>query len=134
MVRGTITEQLGIRLLIYAVGYGRLGRETARLAKAYGCNVIAATSDGKLKPDPESKEMCPGFGDPDGSVPSASYSTKDEAAFGEFLSQTDVLVVCLPGTPSTNKFINKERLAKLKNNAVLGEQLIQQQSSILDRL
>lgn len=103
------------------MGYGRLGRETARLAKAYGCNVIAATSDGKLKPDPESAVMCPGFGDPEGNIPSAAYSTNDEAAFGEFLAQTDVLVICLPGTPSTNKFINKERLAKLKKNAVLGQ-------------
>lgn len=102
------------------MGYGRLGRETARLAKAYGCKVIAATSDGKLKPDPESSVMCPGFGDPEGNIPSASFSTKDEASFGHFLEQTDVLVVCLPGTPGTLKLINKERLAKLKKNAVLG--------------
>lgn len=101
------------------LGYGRLGRETARLAKAYGCKVIAATSDGNLKPDEESKEMCPGFGDPDGSIPCASYSTRDEAAFTDFLAQTDVLVVCLPGTPGTLKMINKERLAKLKKDAVL---------------
>lgn len=110
-------------LFVYAVGYGRLGRETARLAKAYGCKVIAATSDGKLKPDPESEQMCPGFGDPEGNIPSSAYSTKDEASFTEFLGQTDVLVICLPGSPGTLKIINKDRLAKLKKNAVLGEWL-----------
>lgn len=103
------------------MGYGRLGRETARLAKAYGCNVIAGTSDGKLKPDPESRQMCPGFGDPDGNIPSVAYSTKDEASFNEFLNQTDVLVICLPGSPGTNKIINADRLAKLKKRAVLSE-------------
>jgi hypothetical protein len=83
--------------------------------------VIAATSDGNLKPDPDSRIMCPGFGDPDGSIPSASYSTKDEAAFTEFLGKTDVLVICLPGSPGTIKMINQDRLAKLKKDAVLSE-------------
>lgn len=86
--------------------------------------MIAATSNGDLKPDEESREMCPGFGDPDGSIPSAYYSTKDEAAFTEFLAQTDVLVICLPGSPGTLKMINKERLAKLKKSAVLGRWLL----------
>lgn len=114
---------------MHIVGYGRLGRETARLAKAYGCKVIAATSDGTLKTDEESKEMCPGFGDPEGTIPSKYYSTKDENAFTEFLGQTDVLVICLPGSPGTIKMINKDRLARLKKDAVLGESSNQVRSS-----
>lgn len=55
-------------LCLMIVGYGRIGRETARLGQAYGCRVIVASSDGKIKQDPESVHMCPGFGDPEGKL------------------------------------------------------------------
>lgn len=54
--------------------------------------------------------MIPGTGDPDSSVPSAYFSTKDPAAFDEFLSQTDVLVCSMPSTPATRGMLTAERL------------------------
>lgn len=73
------------------LGYGSINRETARLAKAYGCKIIAATSDGQKKPDEVGDLIVPGAGDKDGSIPEKYYSTRDEASFNDFLSQTDVL-------------------------------------------
>jgi phosphoglycerate dehydrogenase-like enzyme len=35
------------------LGYGALGRETARLLKANGMNIIAANTTGKASTDPE---------------------------------------------------------------------------------
>merc|ERR1711939_808039 len=101
------------------LGYGRLGREVARLAKAYGCNVIAATSDGSGKPDPEGALLCPGIGDPEASIPSKFYSTRDESSLHAFLGQTDVLVICLPATRGTYKMINSKTLGALKKDAVV---------------
>lgn len=73
------------------LGYGSINRETARLAKAYGCRILAATSDGQKKPDEVGDLIVPGAGDKDGSIPEKYYSTKDDASFDDFLSQTDVL-------------------------------------------
>jgi phosphoglycerate dehydrogenase-like enzyme len=46
------------------LGYGHIGRESARLAHEFGANVIAATSDGVRKP--QDGYIIPGIGDLDG--------------------------------------------------------------------
>ncbi|TXT10604.1 hypothetical protein VHUM_02109 [Vanrija humicola] len=99
------------------LGYGALGRESARLLKAHGMRVIAANTSGRSTS--ETEYVIPGTGDPDGSVPSAFFSTKDEASFDEFLSQTDVLVCSMPSTPATRGMLTAERLAKLRPGALL---------------
>jgi phosphoglycerate dehydrogenase-like enzyme len=54
----------------------------------------------------------------DGSIPKAFYSTADEASFGEFLSQSQILVASLPSTPATKWLLTKEHLAKLPKDAL----------------
>ena len=62
---GTIEEMRGKTFGI--IGYGSIGRETARLAQALGMRVLA------LKRDPANRRddgWCPaGLGDPDGTIP-----------------------------------------------------------------
>ncbi|WRT69848.1 uncharacterized protein IL334_006839 [Kwoniella shivajii] len=99
------------------LGYGALGRETARLLKAHGMKIIAANTSGKATP--QDGYIIPGTGDKDGSIPEEYYSTKDPKAFESFLGKSDVLICSLPGTPATQGFLSKEKLEKLPEGAVL---------------
>lgn len=47
------------------------------------------------------------------------YSTGDETSLSTFLEQTDVLVVCLPAAKATMGMLDKARLARMKNDAIL---------------
>ncbi|WWC66023.1 uncharacterized protein I303_108645 [Kwoniella dejecticola CBS 10117] len=99
------------------LGYGALGRETARLLKAHGMRIIAANTSGKATP--QDGYVIPGTGDKDGSIPERYYSTKDPKAVEDFLKQSDVLICSLPNTPATKYFLNKEKLELLPEGAVL---------------
>lgn len=56
--------------------------------------------------------IIPGTGDPDGSTPSAYYSTTDPKSFDEFLSRSEILIASLPSTPQTTYLLKKEHLCK----------------------
>jgi phosphoglycerate dehydrogenase-like enzyme len=61
----TVDEIRGQTLGI--IGYGSIGRETARLAQAFGMKVLALKRDPKVRSDPG---WCPaGLGDPAGTIP-----------------------------------------------------------------
>ncbi|WOO80283.1 putative protein in proB 3'region [Vanrija pseudolonga] len=98
------------------LGYGQLGRESARLLKAMGMRIVAANTSGKATP--QDGYVIPGTGDADGSIPEAYYSTKDAAQTREFLSRCDVLVASLPNTPQTAGWLDEEKLGHLPPNAV----------------
>ncbi|PWN91045.1 hypothetical protein FA10DRAFT_267458 [Acaromyces ingoldii] len=99
------------------LGYGHLGRETARLLKAYGAHVIAANTRGTRSTD--TGYVVPGTGDADATLPEDMYSTSDEASLAAFLARCDVLVSSLPSTPKTRNLLTRQRLALLPRNAVL---------------
>ncbi|KAK8849834.1 hypothetical protein IAR55_005170 [Kwoniella newhampshirensis] len=99
------------------LGYGALGRETARLLKAHGMRVIAANTSGKATP--QDGYIIPGTGDKDGSIPEEYFTTKDPISVEKFLNQCDVLVASMPNTPATKEFLNKDRLALLPKHAVI---------------
>lgn len=98
------------------LGYGALGRETARLLKSHGMRVIAANTSGKATQ--QDGYIIPGTGDKEGSVPEKFYSTKDDASFKEFLKQSDVLVASLPNTKNTAYLLDAEKLTLLPPHAL----------------
>ncbi|GJN89358.1 hypothetical protein Rhopal_002338-T1 [Rhodotorula paludigena] len=70
------------------------------------------------KPAPETGHMLANAGDPDGSIPSAWYSTADRTSTLEFLARCDVLVNVLPDSTATRGFIGREELKAMKGNAI----------------
>ncbi|KAI1844912.1 hypothetical protein JX265_009538 [Neoarthrinium moseri] len=100
--------QDGVGARVGILGYGSIGRQVARVAKALGMEVIAYTNG--RRPTPESRKdegyIVPGTGDPDGIFPSRWLSGADDQ-FEEFLSSDlDLLVVAVPLTPSTTGLIS----------------------------
>lgn len=81
------------------VGFGRIGRETARRARAFGMRVVAVSRT--LKPDPLADECL----------------TLDmlSAAVGD----ADVIVLCLALTPETQHIVDAKLLDSCKAGAVL---------------
>ncbi|GAA5950682.1 hypothetical protein JCM3765_000577 [Sporobolomyces pararoseus] len=117
------TEELGgnfIRelstLKVGIIGYGHIGRETARLFKSCGSEIIALNRTGT--PSPESGYILPNTGDPSGSIPSRYYSTSDKSSILQFFSDADVVINTLPDSEHTQKFVGKEELKAMKGDAV----------------
>ena len=93
------------------LGYGSIGRQAARLAKAMGMRVIAYTASPRTTPESKKDNgyIVPGTGDPDGSIPRAWYSGTDKASLHHFLSQDiDHLLISLPLTSSTRHLLSTE--------------------------
>jgi phosphoglycerate dehydrogenase-like enzyme len=93
-------------------GYGGIGRETARLARAFGMTVHAMTRSG-VKPRtnvfPE-----PGTGDPEGVLPHRVFVAGQER---EFLSGLDFLVLALPHTRESDGLLGEEQFKALPRTA-----------------
>jgi phosphoglycerate dehydrogenase-like enzyme len=82
------------------IGLGRIGREVARRAQAFGAKIIYADVQ-RAAPEVEAE-----FG--------ARYVTLDEC-----LSEADVISLHLPLTPVTHHFIGKRQLACMKPSTIL---------------
>jgi glycerate dehydrogenase len=78
------------------VGFGRIGRATADVARAFGMNVLA------YDPMPQTNTQDVRFVDVD-----------------DLFRQSDVVSLHCPLTPATNKLVNAERLALMKPSAYL---------------
>jgi phosphoglycerate dehydrogenase-like enzyme len=96
------------------IGYGSIGRETARIAQALGMTILA------LKRNPEERRDTgwnpPGVGDPEGRIPARWYGPSDCAAI---LRESDYVTVTLPMTPHTRQFIGRGEIAAMRPNAYL---------------
>lgn len=103
----------GMRGLI--VGYGGVGRETARLMRAFGMAVDAATADGERRPY---RGYLPyaGAGDPDALLPERMFRTSE---IGKALPAADVVVLALPLTPATHRLFDADALARMRPSAIL---------------
>ncbi|KAI9806997.1 MAG: hypothetical protein M1833_002655 [Piccolia ochrophora] len=116
---GPVRDNVGQRLGV--LGYGSIGRQVARVAKAMGTDVIAYTAS--PRPSKESKKdhgfVVPGTGDPDGELPSAWYSGHKKEELHHFLRQNiDILLVSVPLTTGTTHLLGKEEfdiLGKSRN-------------------
>ncbi|CAH0027077.1 unnamed protein product [Clonostachys rhizophaga] len=81
-----VEDAVGLRVGI--LGYGAVGRQVARVAKAFG--------------------MDPGLGDPAGEFPSKWFYGKEQ--LDDFLdSDLDLLVITLPATPATANMIGEDQ-------------------------
>src|SRR5262249_52766995 len=93
-------------------GYGGIGRETARLARALGLTVHVMTRTG-VRPR-EHTYVVPGTGDPEGVLPDRVFVAGQER---EFLAGLDFLVLALPHTRDSDGLIGEEQLRALPRTA-----------------
>ena len=109
---GSVDEIRGRTLGI--VGYGSIGRETARLAAAFGMKVLALKRNPADRVDPGWSPA--GLGDPDGKIPARFFGPDDREAI---LRESDYVSVTLPLTDHTRKFIGEREFAAMKPGAYL---------------
>jgi phosphoglycerate dehydrogenase-like enzyme len=95
------------------VGYGSIGRELARMAKAaFAMTVLACKRDPSQRRD--AGYTLPGTGDPDGLLPDAWLGPD---GLPELLARSDVVVMCAPLTAQTRRLIGARELALMKGSA-----------------
>ncbi|MGF1505060.1 MAG: D-2-hydroxyacid dehydrogenase [Anaerolineae bacterium] len=97
------------------VGYGAIGREVARLAKAFGMTVLAIKRDVRHLADHDSYRVA-GTGDPEGELPDRYYPPE---ALHTFLKDCDFVVLLVPLTEATYHLIDQEALRAMPEHAVL---------------
>ena len=97
------------------VGFGDIGRATAKIAAAFGMRVLVHTRT----PDPQA-------------FPEINYVGLDQ-----LLTEADVISLSCPLTDETEKLINSERLARMKDSAYLintGRGLLVDETALADAL
>jgi phosphoglycerate dehydrogenase-like enzyme len=100
--------------VITIVGYGSIGREVARLARAFGMRILAVKADPTAKVD---RGYTPaGLGDADGSIPERIVATEQ---LGELFAESDFAVLTLPHTSATDRIVDAAAIASLPPRAVL---------------
>jgi phosphoglycerate dehydrogenase-like enzyme len=95
-------------------GYGGIGRETARLAKAMGLKVHVFARNGAGPRD--DVYTVAGTGDPQGILPERVFRKGEEL---EFLAGLDFLVLAMPLTKQTDGLIGERELRALPRHAFL---------------
>ncbi len=96
------------------LGYGSIGRETARIAKQGFAMRILALSHGENRADRGYVE--PGVGDPEGKLPDAWFS---RSQLDDMLSQSDFVLVALPLTEETRHLVGVAQLQAMKPTAFI---------------
>jgi len=86
------------------IGPGKIGREVARLAQAFGMRVLASPSqlEGRAAADYNAQAL---------------FSSRDKASLHAALADTDALVLAMPHTPQTERMIGAAEFATLKPGA-----------------
>jgi len=96
------------------LGYGSIGRETARLAHAFGMRVLACKRNPHQRSD--TGWTIPDTGDPEGTLPAHYYPIEQ---LHTMLAECDYVVLTLALTPATRHIIDSAALHSLKPGAVL---------------
>jgi len=93
-------------------GYGGIGRETARLARALGMRVHVLVRNGVKE---RANIYCmPGTGDPDGRLPDRVFAMAEKQ---EFLAGVDFLILAMPLTKATTGIVGEAELRALRPTA-----------------
>jgi phosphoglycerate dehydrogenase-like enzyme len=96
------------------IGYGSIGRQTARLLHPFGAQVLANKWDARHPEDPG--YSMEGLGDPDGDFVHRLYPP---TALHSMVRDCDYVVVCVPLTPATRGLVDKSVLASMPQSAYL---------------
>jgi phosphoglycerate dehydrogenase-like enzyme len=96
------------------IGYGSIGREVARLCKAFGAQVLATKRD-LMRPEDDGYVL-DGLGDGRAELVDRLYPPQ---ALGSMVALCDFVVVAVPLTPDTRGVIGKAVLARMKPTAFL---------------
>ena len=95
-------------------GYGGIGRETARLAKALGFKVHVLTLDGIE--DRKNIYSVSGTGDPDGTIPDRVFLMNEKE---EFLRGLNFLIMAIPLTENNEGIVGESELKMFQPGAFL---------------
>ena len=79
------------------IGFGRIGRQTCRIAKAIGMEVVVNSP----------------------SRDDAGEAMAEYAGLDDLYSRSDVIVLHCPLTPATNAMIGKDAIAKMKDGVII---------------
>lgn len=104
------TQTVGI------VGYGSIGRETARLCKEVGMNVLATKRDIKNPQESDDDYTPQNTGDPGGEIPERIYPV---SALATMVAECDYVVIATPLTDETHHLINEDIFHAMKPSAIL---------------
>ncbi len=94
------------------VGYGSIGRETARLLDAFGVAITAVKNDPSRRTDTGWRE--PGTGDPEGRIPDRWLGSD---ALTEAVADADYVVLTAPATPRTRGIVSGAVLDAMRPDA-----------------
>jgi phosphoglycerate dehydrogenase-like enzyme len=94
------------------VGYGSIGRETARLAQAFGMEVLALKRNPHDHADPG--WCASGVGDPQGLIPKRWFGPEERL---ELVQASDFIIVTLPLTADTRHFLGAREFASARPRA-----------------
>jgi len=109
---GAFRELRGATLAV--AGYGSIGREAARQARALGMRVLASKRDPSRTAD--TGWCVPGTGDPNGELPVRFFGPDDWHAM---LAEADYVLVAAPLTSGTRHLIDRAALRAMRPGAVL---------------
>ncbi len=94
------------------VGYGSIGREIARIATAFGMQVLATKRDPRHLED--TNYFIPETGDPEGILPARIYPGE---ATRSMVAECDFVVITLPLTDKTHHLFDEEMFRAMRENA-----------------
>ncbi|KAK1759016.1 oxidoreductase-like protein [Echria macrotheca] len=119
-IEDAVSKTIGI------LGYGAIGRQTARLATAMGMKIHAYTLH--PRPTPTSRRdqgwSPPGLGDPEGTFPTKWFSGPSTTDLHAFLSSgLDLLVIATPLTDSTRHLLGPEEF-KILHESMKGRTFV----------
>lgn len=111
--RGALAATTSRGLTAGIIGYGSIGRESARQLHALGMQIFCLKQNPKSKKD-SGYNAWPGTGDPDGLIPEKWFAPDQ---LNEMLPLCDLVVITVPSTPNTEGMIGKEQFALMKKTA-----------------
>jgi phosphoglycerate dehydrogenase-like enzyme len=104
------------------VGYGAIGRNTAKLLTGFNVDIITLNSTKKSTPEERRQKeeyTVPGTGDIPGDIPVRWYASTDPEEKKKFFEESDVVIVTAPYTPATKHLVDATALSRMKETSLI---------------